>query len=111
LKVTCEPDCRNADSLTKALSRAKPRTAGVPAGSFTRHIHEPKLSKPNPSLRKSGFELAVDVFRSPVGEARCQPSRGRRALPPVAACGGAVDRADDIVFELVLECPHPGGLQ
>ncbi len=111
MKVTSEPNCRNADSLTKALSRAKPRTAGVPAGSFTRHIHEPKISKPNPSLRKKGFELAVEVLGSLVGEGRYQPSRGRRALPPVAACGGAVDRADDIVFELVLECPHPGGLQ
>jgi hypothetical protein len=111
LKVTSEPNCRNADSLTKALSRAKPRTAGVPAGSFTRHIHEPKLSKPNPSLRKSGFELAVDVFRSPVREARCQPSRGRRALPAVAAHGEVVACADDIILELVLECPHPGGLQ
>jgi len=33
------------------------------------------------------YELAVDVLRVPVGEGRCQPSRGRRALPPVAACG------------------------
>jgi hypothetical protein len=98
LKVNSELNCRNADTSSNALFRC---TAGVPAGSFSRHNRELEISKAHPSLRDDAaneFEVllapAVAVLRTPVGEGRCQPSRGESLLEVFGSSGHDFSRAE-----------------